>query len=281
MAMQEGVPVTKLRVLLPDGKHVISKVVGLVNASGFPLNLRTNGSLHVELMGEDIPLSFTVQKNKANPGLVAEGRFPAAFTTTDRVADYLARASFPESNLPTNIQPLLRFKVYNPRLRVSLLVRDNPIDNERFQTVQDLEGQMVATSYEGLARQFFEKAGVSVRLDGQGGKEEGLVRDGDAEAAIVVVDRGKTMLDNFLRELGDPIMPRGEVQLVFVYNPELFQDKGSKLLLEQFLDRFPNDVRLSPDLPELSDRAKSPQDSPSGILGAGRGIFDRPRITVV
>lgn len=257
MAMQEVAPVIKLRMLIPDGKHVISKITGIINGGGFPLNLRTNGGLHVELEEEEIPLSFTVQKNRAIPGLVAEGRFPAGFTTIDRLTDYLVQAAYPESKLSANVQELVRFPVFNPRLRLSLLVRDNPIDNIRFQTVADLEDQMVTTSYEGLARQYFERANVSVSLDGQGGKEEGLVRDGDAEAAIVVVDRGVTMRNNFLRELGGPVMPRGEIQVVFIYNTELFQNKGSELLLMQFVDRLQNGKRsssgfLMPNLPGFS-----------------------------
>lgn len=238
--MVERNSVTKLRILIPDGRHIGTKIVGLLNGKGFPLKVRMNGSLHIESGEKEFPLSFIVQRNSIISELVALGRFPLGFTSSDREANYLAQVT---RNPQADLQELLRFNLFNPRVRVSLLVRDNPGDNETYKEVVDLRDQAIVTSYGGLARQFFRRKGMPVLLDRRiSGKEEALVSSGYAEGAIVVVDSGRTMRANRLRELAE-VMPRGEVQPVLVYNPKLFGGEGNKRLLEEFLDRLQNGDR--------------------------------------
>lgn len=234
MADQERTA-TKLRILVPDGKHVVNRVAGLLNNHDIPVKVRRNSSLHIELPDDPgLSFAFTVQKNHFIPELVAEGRFPLGFTTTDRLEDYRAKASFSDSHLPFSLQELGQFEVFHPRLRVSLLVKDD----SGYSAVGDLEYKRVVTSYLGLARQHFDRHKVLVRLDGRGGKEEGLVQDGDADGAVVVVDRGNTMRRFTLRELGDPVMDRGRIKLLLVCNLEALQNNGTQFLLSKLMDKF-------------------------------------------
>lgn len=234
MADQERTA-AKLRILVPDGKHVVYRVAGLLNNHDIPVKVRRNSSLHIELMDDpQLPFAFTVQKNHFIPELVDEGRFPLGFTTTDRLEDYRLKASFPDSHLPFSLQELGQFEVFHPRLRVSLLVKDDSV----YSAVGAMEGKRVVTSYLGLARQHFDIHEVSVRLDGRGSKEEGLVKDGDADGAVVVVDRGNTMRRFGLRELGNPVMAKGSIKLLLVCNTDVLQDNSIQFLLSKFMDKF-------------------------------------------
>ncbi|MBI2019258.1 hypothetical protein HYS95_01145 [Candidatus Daviesbacteria bacterium] len=231
----------KLRILIPDGKHAGDKVAGLLSSVGVPIEWRTNGNLHIKFNGNEGDLSLTVVKNRAISPYIAEGRYPVAFTTSDRVLDYMALATMIDGNLPTDIIEVARFNEFNSRLRVSLLTRDNPEDDERYKTPQDLRGKRVLTSYMGLGTRFFracfpDDSVIPVEFDGRiDGKEEGLVAEGDAEAAIVSVDTGSAMKTNSLRELA-VVLPPGESQIVLICNSIFYKD--NKPLVDQFVLRL-------------------------------------------
>jgi len=76
----------------------------------------------------------------------------------------------------------------------------------RFQTLQDLEGVRVATSYDALVRDFLEAEGVDatvVRLDGA---VESAVRLGVADAVADVVETGSTLRKQGLEIFGPVIL---------------------------------------------------------------------------
>lgn len=258
----------QFRVLIPDGKHAGDKVAGLLHKGGIPVEWRTNGGLHVKFNGNEGDLSFTVIKNRIIPAFIAEGRYPAAFTTSDRVADYISYATLVDKNLSTDIIEVAKFQEFNPRLRVSLLTRDNQKDNERYQTPEDLRGQRVLTSYIGLGTRFFRACfpndeelpiDFDARIDG---KEEGLVEEGDAEAAIVSVDSGSAMNIHHLRELA-VVIPRGECQIVLVCNSRYLEDEGNKSLIDQFVGRLQNGndsngVNKPSEALKIEDTVKTP-----------------------
>lgn len=232
----EREPLIGLRVLIPDGKHISGGVLSLLNNRGL-LDYESNGELHIEGRKQAFPLSFTVQKNRSIPGMVAQERFHLGFTTTDRLEDYLAWAVTTRRRPSTSVEALLSYSWFNPRLRVSLLVRDNPEDNQKYKTVKDLRGQTVVSSYTGLTTRFFRGEKTAVQIEDSYGKEEGLVKARYAEGAVVIVDSGNTMRIAGLREMR-VIMSEGLIQPVLVYNPDLFQDVGSQRLLDQFLDKL-------------------------------------------
>jgi ATP phosphoribosyltransferase len=75
-----------------------------------------------------------------------------------------------------------------------------------FSSVEQLEGQRVATSYEGLLKDYLAERGISaavVRLDGA---VESSVRLGVADAIADVVETGNTLRAAGMEIFGDPIL---------------------------------------------------------------------------
>lgn len=237
-----------LRVLIPDGKHINDDILNLLVSKGLvdlrtraELSGRTNNNLHVEISSEGLPFfSLTQIKNRRIPRFVATGQFDLAFTTTDRIADYSAEAIYSRKPLPTAIEPLVQYpNWFDPRLRLSLLVRDNEQDNRSYQQVKDLSGQPVVSTYVGQPMKLFREHKTALKLDTQiDGKEEGLVRSKTYEAAIVIVKSGEAMRAATLRELTVIMGGNGEIQPILVYNPESFKDKGKRQLLDRFLEQL-------------------------------------------
>lgn len=82
-----------------------------------------------------------------------------------------------------------------------------------FATVEQLEGKRLATSYEGLLKDYLSERGISaavVRLDGA---VESSVRLGVADAIADVVETGNTLRAAGMEIFGDPIL-RSEAVLI-------------------------------------------------------------------
>ncbi|TSC88613.1 MAG: hypothetical protein G01um10147_109 [Microgenomates group bacterium Gr01-1014_7] len=240
----------RLGVLIPDGKHILRPVLDELNRRGFhSSSQRRNGHLLVEV--EDPDVVFIAQSSRDITRLVDEGIYPLGIVASDRRAEYLALASLHENDPSPNLEELAVLEVFNPNVRLSVLVRNN----YRYQIVTDLEHQRVITSYPGLTMQFFEQHfpkydGVPINLDGRtNGKEEVQVSDHRAEAAVVIVDSGKTMRTWSLRELA---VVKDNIQPVLIGNTNFLQSRGSESLFEQFeqfMDRFQNGERSDISLP--------------------------------
>lgn len=241
----------RLGVLIPEGKHILRPVWEDLNRRGFqPVNQRRNGHLYIEL--KDPKVTFIAQNSRDIPRLVDQGIYPVGIVGNDRLADYLVSVSLEEDTPRPEIESLDRLEVFNPSVRVSVLVRDGVVDNFRYTQLADLQDKRVITSYSGLTSEFFRNKEVEIELDGKAsGKEEIQVFDHKAEAAVVIVDSGGTMRRWKLRELeGGVVM--SDIQPVVIYNLTAIQDKGSEVLLEQFMDRFKNGKRFSISASDLS-----------------------------
>lgn len=245
-------PVTKLGVLVPAGDNIRDVVIGFLERRGFQIGeMRRNGTGHADV--RNAPVTLTIEHSEDLIRDVDEGEhFQLGFVGNDRQAEY--RASLPRRR-PPKVEELVRFDLFPARLRLSLLVRDNPYDNAIYQGVTALRDKTLVTTYPGLTRQFLSPyfpndRVVPVNIVKKDGKEEGFVSSRAADAAVVIVDRGRTMRINVLRELlpEKPIMTG--IQPVLIYNPEYFRQgendsqdllevkRGRVFLLEQFLDRL-------------------------------------------
>lgn len=263
MAMQETGPVTKLRILIPDARHVAEKAAAVFTENDIPLRVRKNGGTHLEFPKDDpgYPFTYTLQKNGIITEMVAGRRFPVAITTTDRYEDYLARAFLSKDELPTSVSKLAEFEVYNPLLRVRVLVRQDSKYNSIADFNKGEELPRVVTSYLGLAEEYFNSHNTKVTLERSWGKEEELVHDGDADAVVVVVDKGTTMRRFKLRELGEPVMGRnrlegsiygrGELKLVLICNPDLLQDQSIQLLVDKLMGKLQSNQGIDEN-PEIN-----------------------------
>lgn len=242
-------PITKLGVLIPDGKHIYPETIRLLKNRGVQIGaMRDNGALHAEVDNAPVALTTTPTGNVIEQ--VADGIFfQLGFIGSDMLAEY--RASLSETAIP-RVEELLSFEVFPRNLRISLLVRNNPTDNEVFKGVADLRNRRVVTSsFPELTRQFLQpyfpdRKKVPVNIDSKiDGKEEGLVSARAADAAVVLVESGKTMRSNTLRILGgeeEGVMMR-DIKLALVYNPEIIKERGHESLVGQFSDRLQNGRR--------------------------------------
>jgi ATP phosphoribosyltransferase len=76
----------------------------------------------------------------------------------------------------------------------------------RFSSVQDLEGTRLATSYDGLLRDFLDDRGISARVVRLDGAVESSVRLGVADAIADVVETGNTLRAAGMEIFGEPIL---------------------------------------------------------------------------
>ena len=109
-----------------------------------------------------------------------------------------------------------------PTRWVLVVPEDSPI-----RTVQDLEGKRVATEAVGMARRFFDKAGVKVELEFSWGATEVKVPD-LVDAIIDITETGSSLRANKLR-IVDTLM---ESFPVLAANQSAWQDKWKRAKLE-------------------------------------------------
>ncbi len=241
----------KFSILVPDGKHIRPSIEGLLAARGFDTELWQNGRLHADI--KNAPATLTYQNHADVIGEVEDGISHAGFVGSDRYAEYVANLK--PGELPA-VGVLAKFELFNPNIRLSLLVRDNPQDNPMFQEVEDLVASGIVTTYPGVVREYLASVLPEInpaseffpKIYGRvSGKEEGHVDSRRFDAAGVIVDTGTAMRANNLREL--TVMMTG-VQPVLAYNIEYFKDRANRRRLDEF-----NDMLFEGRRPALSARS--------------------------
>lgn len=240
----------KIDILVPDGKHIRPSIEQLLERQGIKTDLWTNGKLHADV--RYTPVTLTFQNHADVIGEVEDGISQAGFVGSDRYAEYLVSLG-PEKT--STVEQLARFELFNPNVRLSLLVRDNPADNRRFRTVEDLRGARILTTYPGLVMQFLrekvfrDEGPMTVEIYTRvSGKEEGHVDGRKFAAAGVIVDTGTAMKSSRLRELA---VVMTDIQPVLVYNKQYFEDSGRWRILNRFLNRLQRPIRPMLDVVDL------------------------------
>lgn len=267
--MKDYEPGIKLEVLIPDGDHILNPVkIGLEERGFKPVRQRQNGHLLIEVANP--PVIFMAQGSREIPRLVDHGIYALGIVGEDRLEEYRVFKELKENNPPSNIVELGRLEVFHPRLKLTLLTRNNPVDFARYMRPEDLKGQRVVTTYPGMTerffRQYFPNPREAIQLDEQvDGKEEIQVWSHRAEGCVVIVDEGEAMRSWKLRDLlagGEPIM--SGIQPVLIGNPNALQEgidyletiePGSGEVLfgiyEQFMTTFRGSERLNGKLSHL------------------------------
>lgn len=241
----------RIGIAIPAGKHIRPVIEGEFINKGFKFDAwQSNGRLHVDVANSRVTLTLLNQPDIINQ---VRGRyFEAGIVGSDVYAEYLASLK----GNPPEVEIVYRFDgLFNPNLRLSLLVRDqNRIDRKQgraYRDVTDLRGQRVVTGYPCLTEEFFRKYIEDPKempvIDGTlTGKEEGQVAGRRAEAAVVIVDTGVAIRGNHLRE--SAIVMR-DIQPVLFVGSELLRntpdvgnipDVGRYRAYEQFMHRLQN-----------------------------------------
>lgn len=231
----------RLGIMLPKGKNINPAITGLIEGQGIGIvEIGRNGSLHGNFEGFE---ATWTQADSGNiiPEIARGTTFQAGFVGSDFLADYMASVETPK------VEELLRFELFDPRMRLSVLVRDDP----RYQSGEDLKNSRFLSRYLFLARNYFKqyfpdeqykKIPVSIDTTVTGGEERFVYR-GAAEGCMVIVNKGWTMEDNELKELA---VIEHDIQPVFVANLQAVERrKNGPAELGAFLKMLQNDDRGS------------------------------------
>ncbi len=164
---------------LADGGFDLLKRAGVKLAYGRDQLLRRAENLPLDLMlirDDDIP-SF-VATGACDYGIVGENELYETMERSSRLA---------------NLEVALKLGFAKCRLKLAA-----PVDGD-IQSVEDLQGRSVATSYPGLTAKFLKERGIDAEMVEMGGSVEVAPRVGVADAICDLVSTGATLEANGLR----------------------------------------------------------------------------------
>jgi ATP phosphoribosyltransferase len=154
----------------------------LLEEAGFSL---ANGSSRaLKSRATNFPLELLYLRDDDIPSCVAEGVADAGIVGENAVA---------ESEQSVDIVDRLGFA----RCRLAVAV---PRDS-RFETVEDLQGKSIATSYPVILRRFLKSRGVEAAIRTISGSAEITPSIGVSDAVCDLVSTGSTLMVNGLREI--------------------------------------------------------------------------------
>ncbi len=191
---------------LSEGSTALLKKCGIGFANGF-------GKLKSE--AEDFPLDIYFLRDDDIPDYVADGVADAGIVGENILA---------ESPQPVEIIEKLGFG----KCRLSLAVPKG-FD---YQTVKDIKGKRIATSYPRILQKFFDSKKVEVEIHEISGSVEIAPSIGLADAVCDLVGSGSTLFSNGLREV-ETVM---QSEAVLIARPGLSSDLQT--ILDQLLFRI-------------------------------------------
>ncbi|MEO7673333.1 MAG: ATP phosphoribosyltransferase [Pyrinomonadaceae bacterium] len=191
---------------LSDGSTALLKKCGIGFANGF-------GKLKSE--AEDFPLEIYFLRDDDIPDYVADGVADAGIVGENILA---------ESPQPVEIIEKLGFG----KCRLSLAVPKG-FD---YQSVEDIQGKRIATSYPRILQNFFDARNVEVEIHEISGSVEIAPSIGLADAVCDLVGSGSTLFSNGLREV-ETVM---HSEAVLIARPDLASNLQT--ILDQLLFRI-------------------------------------------
>ncbi len=198
---------------LADGGFDLLKRAGVKLAYGRDQLLRRAENLPLDLMlirDDDIP-SF-VATGACDYGIVGENELYESMERSPRLAD---------------LEVALKLGFARCRLKLAA-----PVDGE-IQTVEDLQGRSVATSYPGLTEKYLRERGIDAEMVEMGGSVEVAPRVGVADAICDLVSTGATLEANGLRAFETVF----ESEAVLIRRKEALDpsiDETADLLVQRF-----------------------------------------------
>lgn len=191
---------------LSDGSTELLRKCGI----GF-----TNGLGKLKSEATDFPLEIFYLRDDDIPNYVADGVADVGIVGENILAE-----------TPREVE--LIEKLGFGRCRLSLAVPKGV----EYESVNDIDGKRVATSYPGILSRFFTSKDVNVEIHEISGSVEIAPSIGLADAVCDLVSSGSTLFSNGLREV-ETVM---QSQAVLVARPNL--DEAAKEILEKLLFRI-------------------------------------------
>ena len=183
---------SNLRMGLPSKGRLADAAAELMTQAGLSFR-RQERSLFARV--SELPVDITFLRTEDIPVLCAEGAIDMGITGGDLVEE-------------AGVDLTTRLALGFGNCRLAVCVRDD----SAYQTVADLAGCRVATSFMHVTKRFFRKLEGDVRIVPLSGSVEIMISLGVAEAIVDLVQTGSTLAANHLRILTD--IGRYETMLV-------------------------------------------------------------------
>jgi ATP phosphoribosyltransferase len=201
------------------------------------------------------------------------------YVRDDDIPDYVAAGTVDAGILGQNIlneeRPRVK-KLLNLRYGFCSLIIAVPKDSPA-QTIDDLRGQTIATSYPRSTQKFFDENKIPVKIIKISGSVEIVPALGIAQAISDLSSSGSTLTLNDLR----PLTTIYESEAVFIANEQTMENTTSRVLLDKLLLRFKGvlsakaykyvmmnaPVSILPRLKKITPGLKSPTVSSLAIPG--------------
>ncbi len=184
-----------LRIGVPSKGRLADLSAELLQQAGLSFR-RQQRSLFARC--KEMPVEITFLRTDDIPVLCAEGAIDLGITGSDLVAESQAQ-----------VETVLELGVGHCRLALCV-PEDRPAES-----VRELGGTRVATSFPHLTEAFFRQQGVQVHLVPLSGSVEVMITLGVADAIVDLVETGSTLAANRLRVLEEI----GQYQTVLIQYP--------------------------------------------------------------
>jgi ATP phosphoribosyltransferase len=197
------------------------------------------------------------------------------FVRDDDIPDYVASGSVDIGILGQNLlyeeRPANVKKLLNLRYGFCALTLAVPKESD-VQTLNDLSGMTIATTYPNSTKNFFKKNGVAVETIKISGSVEIAPTLGVAQAIADLTSTGSTLTLNDLR----PLMKIYDSEAVLIVNKKSAATESKKILLDKLMTRFKGvlsakdykyvmmnaPAEILPKLKKITPGLKSPTISP-------------------
>ena len=184
-----------LRIGVPSKGRLADLSAELLQQAGLSFR-RQQRSLFARC--KEMPAEITFLRTDDIPVLCAEGAIDLGITGSDLVAESQAQ-----------VETVLELGVGQCRLALCVP------EDRRAESVRELGGARVATSFPHLTEAFFRQRGVQVHLVPLSGSVEVMITLGVADAIVDLVETGSTLAANRLRVLEEI----GQYQTVLIQYP--------------------------------------------------------------
>jgi ATP phosphoribosyltransferase len=174
-----------------------------------------NSSLKLKTEATNFPLEILFLRDDDIPGYVADGVADIGIVGENVLVE-------------TGLQDLLMQRLGFSKCRLSIAVPKSA----EYNSVRDLDGKNLATSYPNLLQSFLEEHGVQAHIHTISGSVEIAPSIGLADAICDIVSSGSTLISNGLREVERVF----KSEAVLIASPHLSMEKSA--ILDQLLFRI-------------------------------------------
>lgn len=205
----------KLRIAMQKSGRLSQDTQALLNSCGLKINLREQRLIaHVENMDIDL---LRVRDDDI-PGLVMDGVCDLGIVGENVLEEVSLQRQLDNENNDYTV--LRRLDFGGCRLSIAVPQEEN------YQSVRDLDGRTIATTYPRLLARYLKQNGVSCRIVNLKGSVEVAPRAGLADAICDLVSTGATLEANGLKEV--EVIYRSKA--VLIQRRDLSDDKQLKLI---------------------------------------------------